>query len=143
MLHAPRRWRLRDLRRAGLARGLLLLGVLFMLGLQAALTAHACAMPTAMLTPGGVMGVTTLHASCADMPHRAADAVSCDGACVWQVYAPNDARPPTVPANPLVSLPPAFLRIVTPMSADVVSERYFRRRVPPPSTILLFCSLLI
>lgn len=145
--HRPRPWRLRDLRRAGLTRGLLLVGALFMLGLQTALAAYACTMPPAMM--GSVMAMGTdagdaaMRGTCPQMQHAASDHVLCAQHCVRQVPAPSDSRPLTVPPNLLAALPPALPFVVPPTPAAFVPERYYRLRAPPPSATLLFCSLLI
>lgn len=147
MPRKPRRWRLRDLRRAGLTRGLLLVGALFMLGLQTALATYACTMPPAMMGPVMAMGIragdAAMRGTCPEMRHAATDHVLCAQHCARQVSAPSDARPLTVPPNLLAALPPALPLVVQSMPAASVPERYYRLRAPPPPAILLFCSLLI
>lgn len=147
MPRRPRPWRLRELRRARLPRGLMLVGALFMLGLQTALAAYACTMPPAMMGPVMAMGVdagdVAMHGTCPEMRHATADRVLCAQHCAAQASAPSDARPVTVPPNLLAALPPALPLVVSPTPAAFVPERYYRLRAPPPPATLLFCSLLI
>ncbi|MFC5580996.1 hypothetical protein [Rhodanobacter terrae] len=144
---APRRWCLRDLRRARLTRGLLLVGVLFMLGLQTALAAYACAMPPTMIGPVMAMGAGTgdaaMRGTRPEMRHATADRILCTQHCASQASAPSDARPMTVPPSLLVALPPVLPLIVSQTPISFVPERYYRLRAPPPPASLLFCSLLI
>lgn len=147
MPRRPRPWRLRELRRARLTRGLLLVGALFMLGLQTALAAYACTMPPTLVGPvmamGTAAGDAAMRGTCPEMRHAAADRVLCAQHCASQASAPSDARPMTVPPNLLAALPPVLPLVVPPTPAASIPERYYRLRAPPPPATLLFCSLLI
>ena len=147
MPRRPRQWRLRGLRRARLTRGLLLVGALFMLGLQTALAAYACTMPPAMMGPVMAMdadaGDAAMHDTCPEMRHAAPDRILCAQHCAAQASAPSDARPMTVPPNLLAALPPVLPLVAPHMPAATIPERYYRLRAPPPPATLLFCSLLI
>jgi hypothetical protein len=138
---------LRELRRARLTRGLLLVAALFMLGLQTALAAYACTMPPAMMGPVMAMGTdagnAAMRGTCPQMQHAPADRVLCAQHCASQASVPSDARPMTVPPHLLAALPPVLPFVVPPTLAASVPERYYRLRAPPPPVILLFCSLLI
>lgn len=143
----PRRWRLRDIRRARLTRWLLLGSVLFMMGLQSALAAYACAMPSGMMGPAMAMSTSAMDASmattCPEMRHAPADRLMCAKHCASEASAPTDARPLSVPPNLLTALPPALPVIAMQTQTTLAPERRYRLRAPPPPAILLFCSLLI
>lgn len=146
----PRRWRLRDIRRARLTRWLMLAGVLFMLGLQSGLAAYACTMPVGMM--GSTMAMRTsiadasMAASCPQMKHTAADRMLCAKHCAADsdASAPSAAHPLSVPPNLLVALPPVLPAAVALSSTMTVEQRQRDLlRAPPPPASLLFCSLLI
>lgn len=143
----PRRWRLRDIRRARLTRWLLLGSVLFMMGLQSALAAYACTMPSGMMGPAMAMSTSARDASmattCPEMQHAPADRLLCAKHCASDASAPTDARPLSVPPNVLTALPPVLPVMAMQTQATAEPERRYQLRAPPPSATLLFCSLLI
>jgi len=143
----PRRWRLRDIRRARLTRWLLLGSVLFMMGLQSALAAYACTMPSGMMGPAMAMSTSAMDASmattCPEMQHAPVNRLLCAKHCASDASAPTDARPLSVPPNLLTALPPVLPVVVMHAHMAVEPERLYRLRAPPPPASLLFCSLLI
>jgi hypothetical protein len=143
----PRRLRLRDIRRARLTRWLLLGSVLFMLGLQSALAAYACAMPSRTMGSVMVMEASAMDASmaknCPEMQHAPVDRLLCAKHCASDASAPADVRPLSVPPNLLTALAPVWPMVVMQTQVAVDPERLYRLRAPPPPTTLLFCSLLI
>lgn len=145
----PRRWRLRDMRRARVTRWLLLAGVLAMLGLQSALAAYACTLPAGTMESTMAMGVsatdTTSASACPQMKHTSADRMMCAKHCASDdASAPTAVHPLSVPANTLVAPLPVALAVLATSSPMTVRQRQSDRlRSPPPSPTLLFCSLLI
>lgn len=143
----PRRFRLRDIRRARLTRWLLLGSVLLMLGLQSALAAYACAMPSATMSQVMAMETSTMDASmvktCPEMQQAPVNRLLCAKHCASNASAPTDARPLSVPPNLLTAVPPVLPMVVMQTRTMVVSGRLYRLRAPPPPATLLFCSLLI
>jgi hypothetical protein len=118
-----------------------------MLGLQSALAAHACMMPSGRVNPAVAMRAMSTDASmavaCAQMKPAAADRMLCAKHCAPDASAPTAAHPLSVPPNALVALPPAPLvadALTSPMTAQ--ERQRDRLRAPPPAG-LLFCSLLI
>jgi hypothetical protein len=143
----PRRWRLRDIRRARLTRWLLIGSVLMMLGMQSALAAYACAMPSA--TMGSIMGMSasamdaSMGRSCPEMKHAAVDRMLCAKHCAPDTTAPTNAHPLSVPPSLLTALPPVLPMRVVNTQGTVEHARRDRLRAPGPPASLLFCSLLI
>jgi hypothetical protein len=145
LLGRTHRWR--NVQRAGLARGLLLAGVLLMLGLRTALAAYACTMPPATMGPDMATGAgarhAAMHGACAQTRHAAAERLRCTRHCASEATAPNDARPMTVPPNRLAAVPPAWPHATLHVPTAPGPARHYRRRERPPALPLLFCSLLI
>jgi hypothetical protein len=142
----PRRWRLRDIRRARLTRWLLLGSVLLMFAMQSALAAYACAMPSGM-GPAMAMSTSATDASmattCPEMQHAPTDRLLCAKHCASEASAPTDARPLSVPPNLLTALAPVLPVVAMQTQTTLAPERRYRLRAPPPPITLLFCSLLI
>jgi len=117
------------------------------MGLQSALAAYACTMPSGMMGPAMAMSMSAMDASmvttCPEMQHATADRLLCTRHCASEASAPTDARPLSVPPNLLTALPPALPVIAKQMQTTLAPEQRYRLRAPPPSAILLFCSLLI
>jgi hypothetical protein len=138
---------LRRTRRAALARGLLLVGVLLTLGLRTVLAAYACAMPSATMEPSVAAGASAGHAAmrgaCAENRHAAADRLLCAQHCAAQATAPSDSRPMAVPPNRLAATPPVWPHLALHVPTTPIPERRYRLRAPPPPLPLLFCTLLI
>lgn len=144
----PYRWRLRDLRRAGLTRWVLLTGLLFMLGLQSAMAGYVCTMPDGSMAPTMAMGTAAADRAMADtcpqMQHTTADRALCAKHCNTDASAPTVAHAPTVPPSLFMALPPVVPAAIALISPATVHHRQSDRlRSPPPPPSLLFCSLLI
>ena len=144
----PYRWRLRDIRRARLTRWLLVAGMLFMLGVQSALAAYVCTMPSGTMGLTATMGTSAADASmaatCPQMKHTAASRMVCAKHCTSDDSAPTAVHPLSVPPSGLLAPPPALPTAVALSSPTTVQQRQRDRlRAPPPPASLLFCSLLI
>lgn len=139
----PRRWRLREIRRARLTRGLLLVGVLFMLWSQAALAAYACMSPSGSMASSAISG-TSMRATCPQMMHSAADHMVCTKHCAPDASTSTVTPSLSVPPSVVAALPPVLpdaVALVSPVTAG--DRQRDRLRAPPPPPSLLFCSLLI
>lgn len=143
----PRRWRLRDIRRAPLTRWVLLVAAVMMMGFQCAMAAYACALPSdGMATTAAMRAPTmdaTMRGACPDMAPSPTDHLLCAKHCSAEASAPTGAHPLSVPPTALVALPPAVPAFVAHTQAGIAYERRDRLRSQGPSASLAFCSLLI
>ncbi len=142
----PRRWQLRDIRRARLTRWVLMAGVLVMLGMQTAIAAYACTMPSSASGPAsamGTMGDASMPTSCSEMAHAVANAPLCQKHCTPDASAPTAAHALSVPPNLLAALPPDSPVLPAHVQAALEIDARHRRHPPGPPASLLFCSLLI
>ncbi len=141
-----RRWRLAALRRMPFGRRLLMAAVLLLLGQQIAMAASACAMDPAamgpMLAAASAHSMPAMGDTCPEM-QGTHDRSVCTRHCSPDPTAQPETRSASVPPSAFTLLPPQLPTLVAIPPTRFAPHGFHRLRAPPPSAILLYCSLLI